>query len=63
MSNLVSGKTLCEVFAVAGAMQLPVAYSRVNSKLSLHGFVQPSLQQDDNRTWGRSFSILDPTHG
>ena len=48
-----SGKTLCEILTVAGAIPLPMVGPRVDRKLSRRGSVRPFLQRDDSRTWSR----------
>ena len=57
------GKTLYEVLTVADAIPLPMAGPRVDDDLSQRGSVRPFLQRDGNRTWSRSFGVLDPAHG
>ena len=56
-------KTLCEILAAANAIPLPMAGSRVDDNLSRHGSVRQFLQRDSNRTWSRSFGVLDLAHG
>ena len=58
-----TSKTLCEILTAADGMPLPIAGSRVDDSLPRHGSVRPSLQRGGGRAWGRSFGVLDPTHG
>ena len=57
------GKTLCEILTVADAIPLSMTDPRVNDSSSRHDSVRPSLQRSGNRTWGRSFGVLDLAHG
>ena len=45
-----SGKTLCNILTIAGAMPLSMADPRVGGNLSRNGSVRQSLQQGGNRT-------------
>ena len=53
MSNLVSGKTLCEVLTVADAMPLSMAGPSVDGNLAWHGSGRPPLQRGGSRTRSR----------
>ena len=43
------GKALCEILIAADTIP-PMTGPRIESKLSRHGSVRPSLQRDGNRT-------------